>query len=135
MKMKMMVKFASHRKSVLNQSDQEFFDEIKHADGEKFDNILRKRDVLHNNSELLEIFTMFWLVLKEDVTDGVLSKEGYVKFNIYAQAALIGDIDKEESLQCAETEYDADIKSFGEMTKTAFFDTLIELIGSSTISS
>jgi hypothetical protein len=92
--------------------------------------IQRRRATLESNSELKEIFSLFWLVLSVSTVEGVLAKDDYVTFHVLLQSALIGDaIDQSEARTIAEADYNYDTLTFGEITEDVFFDIMLSTIG------
>jgi hypothetical protein len=97
--------------------------------------IMRRREEVVQNEDLSNINEMFWNTLNPwvDPKTMVLSKEGYLKFNIAAQLALTGDSGDESLKSAALADYMSDTKQFGIMTKVSFFDIINELVGISAL--
>lgn len=92
--------------------------------------IAARREFLHKNKGLLDIFNTFWVILLVYTTDGFLSKEGYSKFHHAVEIALAGEAtfaSVDEQALNADWTYDRML--YGNLNKIAFFDMLFELIG------
>lgn len=92
--------------------------------------IAARREFLHKNKGLLDIFNTFWVILLVYTTDGFLSKEGYSKFHHAVEIALAGEatfagVDE----QAVNADWTYDRMLYGNLNKMAFFDMLFELIG------
>ena len=100
---------------------------------EKNEIINKRRVFLSSHHELEVIFHMFYLVIqlyRDKVTD-LIKEEGYLKFNCLVQYALIGgdeNIQYNEALNFAKTDYIYDIACYGPLSRECFFDILLELI-------
>lgn len=96
------------------------------------DDIVKRRRNLASNTELIEIFNMFWNILAiEANAEGALSKQAYINFNVMLQLALMGDAayDEQESFQCGEADYVHDVFAYGEINEVTFRDVMMEMIG------
>lgn len=94
--------------------------------------ILDNRKILEFNNSMRDMFEMLWNLVSAylEPMNHTLSKWGYVKFNILVQYALMGnEVKPDEAVELASADYDNDIASFGPITKQAFFDILLEIIG------
>lgn len=92
--------------------------------------IAARREFLHKNKGLLDIFNTFWVILLVYTTDGFLSKEGYSKFHHAVEIALAGEAtfaSVDEQALNADWTYDRML--YGNLNKIAFYDMLFELIG------
>jgi hypothetical protein len=137
LQMKLLLKYAvrtatTEEKKELLTVERHLKNELLSITSEKipWEVIQRRRASLEKNSELKEIFSLFWLVLSVSTVDGVLAKEDYVNFHILLQSALIGDaIDRNEGRTIAEADYNYDTLTFGEITEAVFFDIMLSTIG------
>lgn len=98
---------------------------------ESLEIINTRRALLHSNPELELIFRMFWILMQpyKDPITNIINEEGYIKFNIYIQYAVIGKkMNQNDALNVAKTDYLNDIASYGPLGQECFYDILLELI-------
>lgn len=92
--------------------------------------ILARRAFLANNPGLFDIFLALWLVFAVH-TDarGVLTKDGYCRFNHALLVALLG-IPSTDNVEAAiENDWQQETAARGAITQAVFFDVLFEVIG------
>lgn len=139
--MKLMLSFGGlteDEKIEINKTKTKFELKLNEIDTTKENNeiILNRRHLLHTNSDLEIIFRMFWMIIQlyKDIITDIIKEEGYILFNILVQHSLIGnDINYNEALNFAKTEYINDTACYGPLSRECFFDILSELIGISFI--
>jgi hypothetical protein len=94
--------------------------------------VAERRKVLEYNNSMQDMFEMLWNLVSAylEPKQHTLSKWGYVKFNILVQYALIGsEVKSAEAVELANADYDNDVATYGPITKQAFFDIVLEMIG------
>lgn len=91
--------------------------------------VIERRTALQDNQPLRDIFENFWSVLAGFIEDGILSKEGYMKFHRSSHYAFVGAAATEkDSRKQEETDYLHDSCCYGELNKEAFFDIMYESV-------
>ena len=91
-----------------------------------------RRRLYEQNKPLSDMFQMLWNILTEylEPQKNILSKWGYVKFNILVQMALLGkEFDSNEAVELANADYNCDVATHGPLTREAFFDVMAEIVG------
>jgi hypothetical protein len=95
--------------------------------------IASRRRFLNDNPGLRQTFFALWMVFSPYTEAGVLTRDGYVKFQHSIHVALVGAdsgfLDDVNSN--IDGEYAHDITLFGELKEEAFYDLLFETIGES----
>lgn len=97
--------------------------------------IMARRAFLANNPGLFDIFLALWLVFAV-YTDaaGVLSRDGYFRFNHALLVALLGVASTENVEAAIENDWQQETAARGPITQAVFFDVLFEVIGTSSAS-
>lgn len=97
--------------------------------------IMARRAFLANNPGLFDIFLALWLVFAVH-TDaaGVLSRDGYFRFNHALLVALLGVASTENVEAAIENDWQQETAARGPITQAVFFDVLFEVIGTSSAS-
>lgn len=97
--------------------------------------IMARRAFLANNPGLFDIFLALWLVFAV-YTDaaGVLSRDGYFRFNHALLVALLGVTSTENVEAAIENDWQQETAARGPITQAVFFDVLFEVIGTSSAS-
>jgi hypothetical protein len=90
-----------------------------------------RRISLRSNADLEAIFHMFWRVMqiyRDPVTD-IITEDGYIKFNIFVQKAVVGgQINEIEAINLAKTDFVSDTACYGPLRQECFFDILFEIM-------
>ena len=122
----------AERKALILAKDrfQEKLYEVDTSEVEETEEILRRREYVDKNYDMKKVFEMLWGMASRDVHNGILSEDGYIKYAMKVQRALIGDtLTSDEAVKLAKSEYTNDCNCYGPLTKLAFFDILAELVG------
>jgi hypothetical protein len=104
--------------------------EVDTDEAEPTNDILYRRELLHDNYDMKKLFAMLWGMLGRYTVDGVLSEMGYTRFAIIIQRALLGDdLTYDEAKQLARSDYISDRNCYGPLVEQAFNDILSEMVG------
>lgn len=94
--------------------------------------IMARRAFLANNPGLFDIFLALWLIFAVYTDDaGVLTKDGYFRFNHALLVALLGVSSTENVEAAIENDWQQETAARGALTQAVFFDVLFEVIGTS----
>eukprot|EP00602_Paraphysomonas_sp_CaronLab_P003782 CAMPEP_0185039108 /NCGR_PEP_ID=MMETSP1103-20130426/35614_1 /TAXON_ID=36769 /ORGANISM="Paraphysomonas bandaiensis, Strain Caron Lab Isolate" /LENGTH=865 /DNA_ID=CAMNT_0027577873 /DNA_START=98 /DNA_END=2695 /DNA_ORIENTATION=- len=123
----------AEEKSELESVQTKFQEKLLQPDCDKetIESIYRRRELLDRNVEMGRVFRMIWMLVSmyQDPDTNALTEEGYVKFNILVQGALIGpELNPQEALDFAKAEYLSDTACYGPLNEIAFYDLLAELV-------
>ena len=94
--------------------------------------IAERRKLLSTNTSLYDIFSLLWNLMSDNVSEGIITRDGYNLLHKKSQKALFGNYNSnigesfEDELRRFDYEYD--IISFGNLDRLAFFDMLYEFI-------
>jgi hypothetical protein len=120
-------------KQAITKTKLKFDKKLNEIDTSKEANevVSARRRYLQSNPDLETIFQMFWRVMqifRDPVTD-IITEDGYIKFNIFVQKAVIGgQMNEIEAINVAKTDYVTDTACYGPLRQECFFDILLELI-------
>jgi hypothetical protein len=93
-----------------------------------------RRQFLANNPGLRDTFRAIWMVFVPYTDDGILGKEGYLKFQQVIHVALIGSSNNtilEDVSANIEKDLSHDNAVFGPLNEEAFYDLMFETLGES----
>ncbi len=95
------------------------------------DEILSRRQFLQHNPGLKDTFRAIWMVFYPYTENGILTKDGYLKFQQVLNVALISSEKSllEEIAVNLDNEYMHDTSVFGSLSEEVFYDLLFETIG------
>ncbi len=120
------------RAELYTPSDRDGATSQKLHDGDiSKDEILSRRQFLHNNPGLKDTFRAIWMVFYPYTENGILTKDGYLKFQQVLNVALISSEKSllEEIAVNLDNEYMHDTSIFGSLSEEVFYDLLFETIG------
>ena len=77
-----------------------------------------------------EIFKFFWYTFRTYASNNdELSRDGYIKFNISIQRAIVGNQLSDDDVEFnAEVDWEHDLRVYGAIDESTFYDALFELI-------
>ena len=83
-----------------------------------------------SNAKLKEIFKFFWYTFRTYANNNdELSRDGYMKFNISIQRAIVGNQLSDDDVEFnAEVDWEHDLRVYGAIDELTFYDVLFELI-------
>ena len=133
-----------HEKQLTNENRAEITKKIQilkqeikdHDNRSRNDELINeRRRIINENSDLKEIFGLFWRSIRGFVDSKTksLTEDGYVKLNVAMQYALTLHIDEKDALKNAKADWLFDSKIYNNtINEISFTDILYDLIETST---